>query len=786
MKCEECTSSEGQILCVDCEQVLCKICDENLHKGGKRKTHFRPLVCHSCPSQAIVNCTVCDLALCLNCQNPHIAHIIKPITQPKKIGVFWDLSSCKPSKPEEIPVLLSEIRDKIGLPQFVKAYGDTWCMWKDTFSQYAITNVQKPGIKAYEALILDLSVSLNLGLTHVLVISSKSQTFIPHLLQLKSNMNSIDFSLSPKISPLQIQDSLTEEIKGLKVLNVDIIVNYLRDEAFKGNVIIEMKSFFEDIEMKMRISREDVEMLLAEAEKRALVLCSCKEFDKEIVRFVSLKVEKCTIECLTWTLRSLCRDEMLSSEKAVQARMREVFDYKPSPEEWQSFLYKARGHSQSNGNAEFSLFSRSTTIPKFTFKQIVDPSNSCNTLAIYPNGEFWEALDNHSKNGDFLDIKATHQWQDFLKFLENYFTHKGIHRPKPHEDPKSIPGGRYGCAQFLKFRGPTSLKNCSLGKLSYMVQLAINDDYLRYQKTLLIWTINSQYKVPRNEMIKKIQGIKQATLAVLENNDEGVSLAQLPLYIKRLINFPLNVQELGYAKLKDLLGTFPEVTIELRNTNHPFAVLTKDSKISPPLLEDVIFCMNNILSDKHIGLDIRDLEAQIVNKLGKFEWSYYKAYSLAEFIKTHGQNQFEIVKNLNKYMVYKIKLPYYSYLYEPFGENSWDFHNDQVSRPVVHHSSLSSDAPPRHLSRALNISIPPSDIVYSKGEEPNHFFDSGTSTDFSYSQSHYKRANDESPSGFAMIEHNHFQSEDMTAWSKGKNSYSWLDCSSIKPPPGFE
>ena len=47
--------------------------------------------------------------------------------------------------------------------------------------------MHKPGIKTFEALLLDLSISLNSGLTHILVISAQSQAFTPHLLQLKSN-----------------------------------------------------------------------------------------------------------------------------------------------------------------------------------------------------------------------------------------------------------------------------------------------------------------------------------------------------------------------------------------------------------------------------------------------------------------------------------------------------------------------------------------------------------------------------------------------------------------------
>lgn len=53
---------------------------------------------------------------------------------------------------------------------------------------------------------------------------------------------------------------------------------------------------------------------------------------------------------------------------------------------------------------------------------------------------------------------------------------------------QAIPGGRYGCAQFIKICGPPILSKLSLGRLAQMIQQAVQDDLLRYHKTLLVWT----------------------------------------------------------------------------------------------------------------------------------------------------------------------------------------------------------------------------------------------------------------------------------------------------------
>lgn len=791
MKCEECFSSEALFLCIECEQALCKVCEESLHKGGKRRSHNRPLVCRNCRNQAVTQCIQCVQNLCLNCHPSHSSHSLQSITAQKRIGVFWDLSSCRLNRPEDIQMVVTEIQQKIGPSEFIKTYGDPWGKWKDSLSAFGIISVHKSGIKTYEALLLDLSISLNTGLTHVLVISAQSQTFTPHLLQLKSNIPKVEFWLSSRILPLQIQETLVEENKVQRNSYLDVIVNYLKDEAIKGNVLIELAEFLQVISGKLKLDGEEVGRILETAEKSGLVFISCKEFDKTTTNFVSLRMENCSLECLIWTLRSLRLDEMLPSEKAIQARMREVFDFKPSPNDWQNLIQQARGHSHSSSApAEFSLFSKSPSLPKFTFKEITDQSNGSRTLLIYPNGENWSALDNHSKYGDYLNIKETAEWKDFLRFLECYFTPKGIRRPKKEEEQKAIPGGRYGCAQFIKICGPPALKNCSLGKLSYMVQLAINEDYLRYQRTLLIWTTNNQGIISRSEMLRKLQIIKSTIISLLEKSQDGVSLAQLPLYLKRSLNFPLNISELGFAKLKDLLATFPEVAIELRDTNHPFAVLCRDNKYIPPRVESILGCISMALGEHKFGLAESKLELQVVGKLGRIDWGAYRTSSLSEFVHTFGRDNFEVIKTKDSHMIFKSKQPGYSYFYESIRECSWDSVNDRAFSPTImqHSTSLSMEREiPGHMGKIVNISALPPDIMKDEIEEPNYFFESynDSSTDFSYSLTGFSAPRATSGTTAKYDAHYKTHSEGVESKASDSGKTYWLDSMNIGPPPGF-
>lgn len=154
-------------------------------------------------------------------------------------------------------------------------------------------------------------------------------------------------------------------------------------------------------------------------------------------------------------------------------------------------------------------------------------------------------------------------------FLNTFFRVKG----KYTDESKAIAGGRYGCAQFLQLCGGAELQACPLGKLSAMVQYAINESLMRYSKTLLVWTPGYTHKEISEKTLQKLETVKQGVKAVLEANRAGVPLAQLPLLLKRKLGFVANVSEFGFAKLKELLLTMPEVSLSAKEPNQSFAAL---------------------------------------------------------------------------------------------------------------------------------------------------------------------------------------------------------------------
>lgn len=186
-------------------------------------------------------------------------------------------------------------------------------------------------------------------------------------------------------------------------------------------------------------------------------------------------------------------------------------------------------------------------------------------------------------------------WSSSVENVLNRSSNKKDKTLKLSEDIRAIPGGRYGCAQFIKICGPEILKKLSIGRLTLFVQISINKGILRYQRTLLVknnpndsvmsaLTEGNELNDSMNMVAvsdpgvekksKEIKLIKEALISILSENPEGVSLAQIPLHLRKTLDFPINFQQLGYPKLKNFLVTMSDlIKIESSGTNHSFAIL---------------------------------------------------------------------------------------------------------------------------------------------------------------------------------------------------------------------
>mmetsp|Transcript_32892 Transcript_32892/g.29775 ORF Transcript_32892/g.29775 Transcript_32892/m.29775 type:complete len:145 (-) Transcript_32892:1456-1890(-) len=108
---------------------------------------------------------------------------------------------------------------------------------------------------------------------------------------------------------------------------------------------------------------------------------------------------------------------------------------------------------------------------------------------------------------------------------------------KVSDDVRAIPGGRYGCAQFVKLCGPDAFKKLSIGRIILFVQEAINKGMLKYERTLLIRNPNypsqtfmtdidaNSQEVTDSKKAKTIKRIKECLLDILIDHPDGISFA---------------------------------------------------------------------------------------------------------------------------------------------------------------------------------------------------------------------------------------------------------------------
>lgn len=382
--------------------------------------------------------------------------------------------------------------------------------------------------------------------------------------------------LAPKYQPASDFRIVMVNKRTNEPSTIGLIMKALYELAVDGIIILESK----DLEVQLtenplqHITQIEFAKGVKGAEEKNLIIITKRQIisnpEKE---YISINLPVVSLESVIWILKSLERDEMTPTERSVQSRFKESFGIKINAQEWEKTMKAIRNPK---------LILRAPSDPRYEFDviSINDPVSGCEIFAIYPKGKRWASLDISLKASDINQ----ELFREFLSFMESYLSDPQL---KGYNE-RAIPGGRYGCAQFVKASGTMRLKRCSLGQLSQFIQFAINEDILRYKKTLLVWNKNPA-KFKNNEITfddseasrqkkvrirNKLNIVKRTIIDILTENSLGLSLAQLPLHLKYRLSFPLDLNELGFVKLKDLLNTMSDqIKVELRGHNHPFAIL---------------------------------------------------------------------------------------------------------------------------------------------------------------------------------------------------------------------
>ena len=420
------------------------------------------------------------------------------------------------------------------------------------------------------------------------------------------------------------------ELKGLVKLGLDL-QRELHKLANEGDLLIPKTKFLDIVAKLLKNSslNSENEALIREAEQVNILHVTLRKFEgyPERQEFISLNLEYLSLESMTWVLKSIRKDAMTPTEKIILSRIKECFRLKITPKQWEKVLLSIKFQKFSQDSDPYSTLNK-PSLPIIVLSKIKDPLIGNETNVLKFKGQDWTVEDQGKIEEDKDPL-----WKIFINFLNNYFKSqsqktkleeipekvektseseinynessldfelKARHisaistsQLKFSEEAKAIPGGRYGCAQFIKTCAPEDLRKCSLGKLNLYVQEAINKGFIKYHRTLLV---KDYSKDEENSFLEgsanisgdlssnlqrdtKIKALQKTILEILRENPNGVSLAQIPQFLKMKALFPFNLQELGFPKLKNFLASLPEkIKIEMAGTNNSYAYLVENNE----------------------------------------------------------------------------------------------------------------------------------------------------------------------------------------------------------------
>lgn len=717
MKCEDCTKQEAQLICIECEELFCLACDSSIHKGGKRKSHSRLPVCSYCKSPATEECKDCSSRNCTNCKHFHKGHRTVCISSPRSLGVFWDISNFS-SQQSSINAALTEISYRIANPKFMKLYSDNWV--RPNMPNIAEV-VFRYGISPLDALFLDVSLLANSGLTHILIIAPQVLELREKLLHLKATSTKVMAAV--RTGPLVFYETNEEASKifddrkgavwdiNLRIdksfyvncgeSRVKEICQYLVQEAEFGRIMVERVEVVEKISNKLRISYEESNDLLDLARNRRLVneikieysgwgskksyQALSSQYSSKIYTMYSIKVPYLCYKVLSWVVNSLKLDEISPLKRIIKSRLKKVFSLSLSNEDWYKITRKSQIHSRSNSSS-----SKPSTLYFRKFKK-----------KLYNTFETWHGLE--SLKTDSFNIRTSDYWDEYLNFFERYFS---------EHFKETIPMGRYGCSLLLKLSGPDSLKSLSLGKLLHMTNLAIQDDYFRYQQKSLIWS--KDFKLLDNLSFKKLEDMKKHIITLLSQYPQGLNISCIPVLLKKKLHVVLNLQDFGYKKLKEFLISFSEIQVHLQ-----IASIKVKSVIDKDKLAEIIA---EIIKEKEYGVTESILQATLQIRINQsIDWTIYDVASCEEFVKKYSRSSIEVLRTPEYNILFKAsEFKTYSYFF-PFKSlfTSAVLESSRVPTPQVYHPishSVDLSVAPRNsvtapMQRMINISNVPSEMI---------------------------------------------------------------------------
>ena len=575
MKCEECLLDQASLVCEECDQLFCHKCDEFIHRGGKRKLHTRPPACFACRSLASISCVSCGIQACKGCEWRHELHLTRSLSQFKSVAVLWDINRNTSGK-FLVREGLAEIEKRSGMVKVVQLYSDGW--GRDKNNDYCV-NVFR--MKPSDQILLDLTILVNSGVKQILVFFEGEEEVRGKFRCLKDRRCVVKFFSSIReLAPVNCYE--TAESKYFLIQEAEAgLLEFTKDEII-GKVM----------------RWHSCGLIQAKSILKSLLSCqvlSKKKYtinDLKII-YYSLKFPFFSKELLHYTIACLNYEEISSTKRNILNKLESVFNIKLEKNDWKSFKYSNFGHRRSG--------SLSKSFENFYAKKD----------KICLNGKDVEGLDTYTQ--DVFDIKSSALWKDFCKFCDDYFGNNG---------QKLVPMGRYGLILLIRHRGPASLKYLSKGKLVYMINLAIRQNYLSFYKSCL--ARKQKPCVLSSFLSSKLNHVVDCIVSVT-GTFQSIHLAQLRSKLKRFHYLSINIQEFGFGNLTELIQSTPELTLDNQTVK-----LNENACESIRLLSNFIV---SIVLQNQYSISLADLHSHFMSLMpSQVSWVEGDFHFLIQFI----------------------------------------------------------------------------------------------------------------------------------------------------------
>jgi len=161
---------------------------------------------------------------------------------------------------------------------------------------------------------------------------------------------------------------------------------------------------------------------------------------------------------------------MSPTEKLALSRIRECYGIKVEQAKWKEIIESIK-NSESKA-MPFVLKTRQIEIADNSGEKVNEQS------LVYEKGNEWFPEDQVEVD------QESQEWKSFITFLDQFYDsdkpqkwsssldnalsrqkNKRSNQKKVSDEVNAIPGGRYGCAQYIRICGPTNLKNLQIGRL---------------------------------------------------------------------------------------------------------------------------------------------------------------------------------------------------------------------------------------------------------------------------------------------------------------------------------